>query len=124
MSASLHPLRRLSVLAVLFLAALASCHTFPNEPDSTRWESPPSQYPLTFVSGRVFRQGTTTPIEGAVVTAGTSRSVSDAAGYYALDGIRASQTLLIATREGYDTLRLSLGLNGSNQTFNVFLRQQ
>lgn len=114
--------RSLWLLASGALLALASCHTFPNEPDATRWDPPPSQYPLTFVSGRVFRQGTSTPLEGAVVSAGTSSSVSDAGGNYALDGIRASQTLLVATKEGYDTLRLSLGLNGNNQTYNVFLR--
>jgi hypothetical protein len=116
--------RRLVIPAALLAAALVSCHTFPTDPNATRWDPPPSQFPITYVSGRVFRQGTTTPVPGAVVSAGSSISVTDAAGNYALDGIRSSQTLLIAAKEGYDTLRLSLGLNGSNQTYNVFLRPQ
>lgn len=110
------------VLVASVVAVLASCHTFPTDPNATRWDPPPSQYPITYVSGRVFQQGSTTPLEGVTVSAGATSSVSDAAGNYALDGIRASQTLLVATKAGYDTLRLSLGLNGSNQTFNVFLR--
>jgi hypothetical protein len=116
--------RRLVIPAALLAAALVSCHTFPTDPNATRWDPPPAQYPITYVSGRVFRQGTSSPLAGVVVSNETSTSVTDAAGNYALDGVRASQTLLVAAKDGFDTLRVSLVLNGSNQTYNVFLRPQ
>jgi hypothetical protein len=114
--------RRLVAPALLVLAALAGCHTFPTDPNETRWEPPPSQFPMTYLSGRVFRQGSSTPVAGVRVSGGNSSAVSDTNGFYALDGYRASQMLLVATKDGFDTLSVSLVLNGNNQTYNVFLR--
>lgn len=122
MSAPLSRFRRLAVLAVVSLAAIAGCHTFPTDPDATRWEPPPSQFPMTYVSGRVFRQGSTTPIPGALVSGGNSTAVSDSNGFYALDGYRSSQMLVMVMKDGFDTLSVSLVLNGNNQTYNAFLR--
>jgi hypothetical protein len=122
MFASQSRLRRTLAPALLVLAALAGCHTFPTDPNETRWEPPPSQFPLTYLSGRVFRQGTTTPVPGVRVSGGNSSVVSDTNGFYALDGYRASQMLLMATKDGFDTLSVSLVLNGNSQTYNVFLR--
>lgn len=122
MFASQSHLRRALAPALLALAALAGCHTFPTDPNATRWEPPPAQFPMTYVSGRVFRQGSTTPLAGVRVSGGTNTAVSDTNGNYALDGYRASQMLLIAIKDGFDTLSVSLVLNGSNQTYNVFLR--
>lgn len=116
-------LPRLVVPLAIAIVAAASCHTFPTDPNATRWDPPPAQFPLTFVSGRVFRQGTSTPIAGVTVEGGTSRSVTDSSGFYALDGYRASQMLVSAMKEGFDTLRVSIVLNGNNQTFNIALRQ-
>lgn len=116
-------LPRLLVPLAIAVAAAASCHTFPTDPNATRWDSPPAQFPMTFVSGRVFRQGTSSPIAGVAVEGGSSRSVTDAAGFYALDGYRASQMLISAMKEGFDTVRVSIVLNGSNQTVNLALRQ-
>lgn len=115
-------IRRAVAPALLVLSAVVGCHTFPTDPNNTRWESPPAQLPLTYVSGRVFRQGTATPVAGVRVSGGSSIAVSDTNGFYALDGYRASQMLLMATKDGFDTLNVSLVLNGSNQTYNVFLR--
>jgi hypothetical protein len=100
------------------------CHTFPQDPNETRWPAPPSDPPLTFLSGRVFEFGSTTPLSGAVVMGNTSQANSDVGGYYVLDGQRSSQILVVAAKEGYDTLRVSLVVNGGNQTYNVFLRRQ
>ena len=115
-------IRRTVAPALLVLAAVVGCHTFPTDPNETRWDPPPAQFPITYVSGRVFRQGTTTPVAGVRVSGGNSVAVSDTNGFYALDGYRASQMLLTATKDGFDTLSVSLVLNGNSQTYNVSLR--
>ena len=119
---------RLTRIATSFglLAGLGACHTFPEDPDATRWPSEPNQPPLTFVSGRVFIRGTATPVQGAVVSSGhlSFSSTTDATGYYALDGIRSVQTLLVVAKPGFDTTRASAQLNGGNVTLNMTLVPQ
>ncbi len=109
------------VASLAVLVGLASCHTFPDDPSPTRWPSEPSIPNVTFLSGRIVIRGTTTPIEGAVVSSShtSTSSTTDATGYYALDGIRSIHTLLEVTKAGFDTLRIGTQLVPSQMTFNL-----
>lgn len=46
------------------------------------------------INGYVYRSGTTTPVAGALVTAGTKLTYSDADGFYELNNIRAGTHLM------------------------------
>lgn len=115
------PARGLLPLSLL-LASVASCHTFPNEPNATRWDPPPAQAPLGNVTGLVLDQVTSQRIAGARVWVGDVVSVSDANGNYNLPSLRGTQVLIQAWKEGYDTTRVSYQINAVNSVYNVRIR--
>jgi len=117
------PARGLLPLSLL-LASVASCHTFPNEPNATRWDPPPAQDPLGNITGLVLDQVTSQRIAGARVWVGDVVSVSDANGNYNLASLRGNQVLIQAWKEGYDTTRVSYQINAVNSVYNVRIRTQ
>ncbi|HRQ78672.1 MAG TPA: carboxypeptidase-like regulatory domain-containing protein [Gemmatimonadaceae bacterium] len=116
--------RRSIVPLAIVLAAVAGCHTFPNEPDATRWDPPPSLDPIGNFTGTVRDFNSNVLVPGATVWIGDVVSVSDANGFYNVAGVRGNQVLIQAWKEGYDTLRVSHQILGPNITYNVRLRPQ
>jgi hypothetical protein len=110
---------RARILLLLCALSLTGCNAIYGEPNEVDWPSPPSSFPTTFLRGRVLEVGVIVPIAGATVTRGEEQVTSDSEGYYnLLSGISASQAQLTVTKEGYDTLRVSLILNGGDQVYN------
>lgn len=119
------PLPRRALLPlILLVAAVASCHTFPNEPNATRWEPPPAQDPLGNITGLVLDQVTSQRIAGARVWVGDVVSISDANGNYNLPSLRGNQVLIQAWKEGFDTTRVSYQILSVNSVYNVRIRTQ
>ncbi|MBA3853072.1 MAG: hypothetical protein C0503_01580 [Gemmatimonas sp.] len=102
------------------VAVVQACHTFPNEPEATRWESPPDAAPLANVSGRVTSG--TTPVADAIVWINEVRTTSDGAGNYNLAGVRGPLVLVFAAKVGYDTTRVPLNLSSTNITLNLTMQ--
>ena len=115
--------RTIAPLAVA-VAAIAGCHTFPTDPNATRWDPPPSIDPIGNFTGTVRDFDSNVLLPGVTVWIGSVVSVSDANGFYNVAGVRGNQVLLQAWKEGFDTTRVSLQINGPNITYNVRLRQQ
>ena len=114
-------LHRLLVPLTL-VVAFASCHTFPTDPNATRWDPPPAQDPLGNITGQVLDQVTNQRIAGATVWVGDVVSTSDANGNYNLASLRGNQVLIQAWKEGYDTTRVSYQILATNSVYTVRLR--
>ena len=113
--------RALATAAVLAVGAV-SCHTFPTDPNATRWDPPPAQDPLGNITGLVLDQVTNQRIAGVRVWAGDVVSISDANGNYNLPSLRGNQVLIQAWKDGYDTTRVSYQINSVNSVYNVRIR--
>lgn len=117
------PIRRLLVLAVV---ALSGCNAIYGEPNQVEWPTPPSNYPTTYLRGRVLDIATNTPVAGALV-ASTSHgvsAVSDANGFYNLEGVQAWAGQFEVSADGFDVLRTGLALNGGDQVWDFRVRRQ
>ncbi|MDD4310710.1 MAG: C10 family peptidase, partial [Candidatus Cloacimonetes bacterium] len=77
------------------------------------------------VSGYVYRQGTTTPIVGATVTAGTKVVTSDANGFYQLNNLLVGTHTLACSATGqfyFDSSQSGVDVtNGNTTTQNLYL---
>jgi hypothetical protein len=97
-----------------------SCHTF-TDPETTRYEPPPSAFPTTNLYGRVLEQGTNVPVVGVTIWVdnGPPASTSDGLGHYNLPGLSGLHIQVFTAGAGYDTSSVLVGLTGGDQLFDI-----
>ena len=114
------PTRRLLVLLGLALVACVE----PLPPVTVDFPPLPNTYPTTFLRGRVTELGTDTPLAGVVVSREATQSVTNAEGIYSLAIVDGYQVLMVLSKAGYDTARVTLQVNGGDQVWNARLTKQ
>lgn len=107
----------------VFAALLAlGCHTFPTDPDATRWDPPPSLPPIANFTGFVRDFDSDAPIAGVQVWVGEISGVSDATGFYNLPSVRGNQVLVQAWKAGYDTASVLHQVHEPTTTYDFRLQ--
>ncbi|MFM8909906.1 MAG: hypothetical protein ACKOH8_04930, partial [Gemmatimonadota bacterium] len=88
----------------------------------TEWPTGPVRPTETNLRGTVIDAVTLVPLPGAKVDAGVAASVADSLGTYNLQRLTMAAVDLVTTRNGYDTLKTLLPLEGGDKSFTIRLR--
>jgi len=78
------------------------------------------------ISGFVFFSGCTLPISGVTVTVNGKSATTDSGGYFLIDDIPVGETILVASKEDYDTesTEISVSPEDKGEELLVFMTSQ